>query len=127
LPAEQLEDLHARLGDKVRVAPYLGTYYFALNTQTEALKDPRVRQALSMVVDREFLAEEIWSGAMLPAFTLVPPGIGNYEGGGPKVEWAELDPLDREDQAIALMEEAGYGPDNPLTLEISYNNSENHK
>ncbi|WP_159588772.1 peptide ABC transporter substrate-binding protein [Chelativorans xinjiangense] len=127
LPTEQIASLKERLGDQVRIAPYLGTYYFALNTEKEALKDPKVRQALAMVIDREFLAEEIWAGAMLPAYALVPPGIGNYQGGGATVEWAEMSPLDREDQAIALMEEAGYGPDNPLTLEISYNNSENHK
>jgi ABC-type oligopeptide transport system, periplasmic component len=127
LPAEQLQSLKKRLGDQVHVAPYLGTYYYALNNKKDDLKDPRVRQALSMMVDREFIAEEIWSGAMLAAYTFVPPGIGNYEGGGPKVEWADLDPLDKEDQAIALMKEAGYGPDNPLELEISYSAGENHK
>jgi oligopeptide transport system substrate-binding protein len=127
LPTEQLASLKARLGDQVRVAPYLGTYYFAFNTEKEPLDDVRVREALSMVVDREFLAEEIWAGAMLPAYALVPPGIGNYEGGGATPEWAEMSPLDREDRALELLAEAGYGPDNPLTLEISYNASENHK
>ena len=35
--------------------------------------------------------------------------------------------LDREDEALRLMKEAGFGPDNPLQIEISYNTSENHK
>ncbi|WP_274427188.1 peptide ABC transporter substrate-binding protein [Chelativorans sp. YIM 93263] len=127
LPADQLESIKERLGDQVRTPPYLGTYYYSLNTQKESLKDPRVRQALSMVIDRDFVADEIWSGSMIPAFGLVPPGIGNYDVEPVKPEWADLSILDREDQAIALMEEAGYGPDNPLELELSYNNSENHK
>ncbi|MCT7374441.1 peptide ABC transporter substrate-binding protein [Chelativorans salis] len=127
LPTEQLASLKERLGEQVRIAPYLGTYYFAFNTEKEPLDDVRVRQALSMVVDREFLADEIWAGAMLPAYSLVPPGIGNYEGGGATVDWADMSPLDREDRAIELMKEAGVGPDNPITLEISYNSSENHK
>ena len=127
LPTEQIKSLKERLGDQVHIAPYLGTYYYALNMKREALSDSRVRQALAMAIDREFLGEEIWAGAMLPAYSLVPPGIGNYEGGGSEAEWAGMSPLDREDEALELMKAAGYGPENPLTLEISYNNSENHK
>jgi oligopeptide transport system substrate-binding protein len=127
LPTEQIKSLKERLGDQVRIAPYLGTYYYALNMKREALADERVRQALAMVIDRQFLGEEIWAGAMLPAYSLVPPGIGNYEGGGSEAEWVEMSMLDREDKAVELMTAAGYGPDEPLTLELAYNNSENHK
>ncbi len=127
LPAEQLKSIRDRLGDQVRTPPYLGTYYYALNTQNEALSDARVRQALSMAIDREFIGEEIWSGAMLPAYSQVPPGIGNYIDNPPQYEWAEESLIDREDRAIELMTEAGYGPDKPLELELSYNASENHK
>ena len=126
LPAEDIERLQAEHGEAVRVAPYLGTDYYALNHDHEVLGDPRVRQALSMVIDREFLASEIFQGTMVPAESFVPPGIGNY-GGSPDVDYFDASMLDREDQAIALMEEAGYGPDNPVTLELAYNTSENHK
>lgn len=127
LPAEQIERLKETLGEQVRIAPYLGTYYYALNHKNEALADPNVRQALSMVIDREFLADEIFSGTMVPAASFVPPGIGNYTADAPKMEYADMSMLDREDKALELMEAAGYGPDNPLQLEISYNTSENHK
>ncbi|RDC72380.1 peptide ABC transporter substrate-binding protein [Rhodovulum sp. 12E13] len=126
LPAEDIERLQAEHGEAVRIAPYLGTYYYALNHDDEVLSDPRVRQALSMVIDREFLASEIFQGTMVPAESFVPPGIGNY-GGSPEVAYFDASMLDREDEAIALMEEAGYGPDNPVTLELAYNTSENHK
>jgi oligopeptide transport system substrate-binding protein len=82
---------------------------------------------MSMVIDRDFLADEVWTGTMVPAYSLVPPGIGNYEGGGAVAEYADMDQLDREDLALELMKEAGFGPDNPIELEISYNTSENHK
>ncbi|WP_025031035.1 peptide ABC transporter substrate-binding protein [Nitratireductor aquibiodomus] len=127
LPTEQIKSMKERLGDQVRISPYLGTYYYSLNMKREAMSDPKVRQALAMVIDREFLGDEIWAGAMLPAYSLVPPGIGNYEGGGSQADWAEMSLLDREDKAIELMKEAGYGPDNPVTVELAYNNSENHK
>ena len=53
------------------------------NTKKPPFDDARVRNALSMAIDREFLADKIWGGAMLPGYSLVPPGIDNY---GPPVD-----------------------------------------
>jgi len=64
LPAQELERLKV-YGNSLSIVPYLGTYYYALNTTDEFLSDPEVRKAMSMVIDREFLAEEIWPG-MIP-------------------------------------------------------------
>jgi oligopeptide transport system substrate-binding protein len=63
---------------------------------------------------------------MLPAYSLVPPGISNYVENPPRLPYAEDDLLDREDAAIALLEEAGVDPAT-LQIELRYNSSENHK
>jgi oligopeptide transport system substrate-binding protein len=84
-----------------------------------------VRQALSMVIDRDFLAEDIWANSMLPAYSLVPPGTSNY-GEPAYVSWKDMDLLNREDEAKRLLEEAGFNKQNPLNVEIRYNTSENH-
>jgi oligopeptide transport system substrate-binding protein len=125
LPAQDLERLE-QYEDSLRIVPYLGTYYYALNETDGLLDDVEIRQAMSMAVDREFLAEEIWPG-MIPSYTLVPPGIDNYIGGSPKPEWASLSMLDREDKAIEIMASKGITKDNPVTLELMYNSGENHK
>jgi len=127
LPAEDIARLREEHGDATRVAPYLGTYYYALNHEDETLSDPGVRRALSMLVDREFLAEEIFQGTMVPAVSFVPPGIGNYAGGSPEVDYFGMSMLDREDEAAELLAAAGITPDTPVTLELAYNTSENHK
>ncbi|SIO53596.1 oligopeptide transport system substrate-binding protein [Rhodovulum sp. ES.010] len=126
LPAEDIHRLREEHGEAVHVAPYLGTYYYALNHEDEFLSDPDVRRALSMAIDREFLADEIFQGTMAPATSFVPPGIGNYEG-SPEVDYFDMSMLDREDEAIAIMEEKGVSPDSPHRLELMYNTSENHK
>jgi oligopeptide transport system substrate-binding protein len=78
-----------------------------------------------MAIDRDFLAEKVWQNTMLPAYSFVPPGIPGYE---PRtLEYADQSQLDREDEARKILEELGYGPDNPLRMEIRYNTSENHK
>lgn len=126
VPVEQVAWMRENLGDRFRVAPYLGTYYYAVKSDKAPLSDVRLRRALSMAIDREFIAEEIWGGTMVPGYSFVPPGIGNY-GDPAYADYKDLSMIDREDKAIALIEDAGFGPDNPLTIEIRYNTSENHK
>ncbi len=125
LPAQDLERL-AQYGDSLRIVPYLGTYYYALDTTDELLSDPEIRYAMSMVIDRVFLAEEIWPG-MIPATSLVPVGINNYPGGSPATEFFSMSMLDREDEAAAIMASKGITKKNPITVELMYNSGENHK
>ncbi|WP_299811837.1 peptide ABC transporter substrate-binding protein [uncultured Roseibium sp.] len=125
-PTEQVAFMRENLGEQFRVAPYLGTYYYALNHEDEALSNPDVRQALSMSIDREFLADEIWGSTMVAGYSFVPPGIGNY-GDPAFADYKDMSQIDREEKALELLENAGYGPDNPFQLTINYNTSENHK
>jgi oligopeptide transport system substrate-binding protein len=126
VPAEQMAYMRANLADQLRIAPYLGTYYLPIKTTKPVLEDPRVRQAISMVIDREFIAEQVWQETMLPAYSFVPPGIDNYVEDAPHLAYADMDPLDREDEAIALLEEAGIEPGS-LNIELRYNSSENNR
>ncbi|MCL6285211.1 peptide ABC transporter substrate-binding protein [Ruegeria sp. 2012CJ41-6] len=127
LPAEDIARLRDQHDAAVRVVPYLGTYYYALNHKDDTLADPEVRQALSMLIDREFLADEIFQGTMVPAESFVPPGIGNYSGGSPETEYFGMSMLDREDKAAEILAAKGISPDSPVTIELMYNTSENHK
>lgn len=126
IPADQTRFLKEKLGDQVKIAPYLGTYYLAVNTAKKPFDDLRVRRALSIAIDREFIAEEIWQGTMLPAYSFVPPGIGNY-GEPATADYKDLSPIEREDKAKALLKEAGFGPEKPLKVEIRYNTTDNNR
>jgi len=127
LPTEQIKELRAKFGDQVHTPPYLGTYYYAFRADKAPFSDPRVRHALSMAIDREYLADDIWGGTMLPAYSFVPPGINNYDGGPAYADYKDMSMLDREDKAKELLKEAGFDESHPLHVEISYNTSENHK
>lgn len=126
VPIDQIAFVRRHLAAEFKTAPSLGTYYYAFDTRQKPFDDARVRQALSMVVDRDFLAHTIWGDTMLPAFSFVPPAIPGY--GAPATEsWAGESLFQREDEARALMAAAGYGPGHPLHLTLRYNTSENHK
>jgi len=125
--ADQIERLRQRYGTGVHVAPLLANYYYSFDTRHAPFDDARVRRALSMAIDRDFLATEIYAGAQIAGYSFVPPGIPSY-GAPTQADFAELSQLEREDRAQALMREAGYGPQGkPLDIELRYNNSRNHE
>lgn len=127
VPAEQMDYVKQEFGKQLHVAPQLGSYWLDVKgKEGSPLKDVRVRRAISMAIDRDFIASEVWRGTMLPSYSLVPPGIDNYVSDGVKQDFANVDILDREDKAKALLKEAGVEPDS-LTLELYYSTSENHK
>lgn len=125
LPTEQLADIKAKFGDQVRIGPYLGTYYYAFKTDKAPWDNVKLRHAVSMAIDRDYLAEKVWQNTMIPAYSFVPPGITGYETRA--TDYAEKSQLDREDEAKKVLTELGYGPDKPLKMEIRFNTSENHK
>lgn len=127
VPAEQIGFVRSHLAESFKVTPNLGSYFYAFDTRSKPFDDRRVRQALSMVIDREFLAERIWSGTMDPGYSFVPPGIESY-GPPATISWKDMELYEREDEAKKLLAEAGFGPGGqPLEVEIRFNNSENHR
>lgn len=120
-PGQQLDFLRREIPDYVRVHDFMGTIYFSINTTRDQFIDANVRNALGMAIDREFIANEILRAGQRPAYSLVPPGIGNYAGGETvRAQWADTPVEERRQTARALLEAAGYGPDNPFRFEYTY-------
>jgi oligopeptide transport system substrate-binding protein len=118
-PGQHIDRLRREMEEYVRVYPYMGTVYFSINNEIDGFADPRVRNALGMAVNREFLAEEIYRDGRSAAYSLVPPDVANYAG-GVSAEWASLSMDERRELARELLLEAGFGPDNPLEFEYSH-------
>lgn len=104
----------------IEIAPYIGTYYYMVNTTRAPFDDVRVRKALAMTVDRDLLVETVLQGIVAPAYAVVPPGTLGYNP--PKT--FDFDPV----AARELLAEAGYpnGEGFP-TFEILYNTQESHR
>ncbi|WP_267355100.1 MULTISPECIES: peptide ABC transporter substrate-binding protein [unclassified Methylobacterium] len=126
LPADQIGDLRRRFGTQVVLGPSLGLAALAVNTRKAPFSDRRVRQALSLVIDREYLADGLNGGTMSPAYSLCPPGLDNYRT-PPETAGRSGLPIDHEEQARRLLGEAGFGPDRPLTVEYRFNVSDNNR
>ncbi len=60
-------------------APFLGTYFLRYNCTREPFKDPRVRRAFSLAIDKKSIVDRITRAGELPADSFVPPGAGGYK------------------------------------------------
>lgn len=128
VPSGQYLRLKAEYPDEATSFPRLCTYYYSFNVSEngqEALKDVRVRQALSYAVDRSIITENILQAGQIPAFTFTPGATAGFEV--PEVEFGALTQDERNAKAVELLAAAGYGADNPLTIDLLYNTSEGHK
>ena len=61
--------------------PRLATSYTIFNTQKAPFDDAKVRMALSLAVDREYVANTLMIGTVAPATNFVGPGISDAEAG----------------------------------------------
>ncbi|MEF2072482.1 peptide ABC transporter substrate-binding protein [Consotaella aegiceratis] len=126
-PTDQYEWLQENRPGEAHVAPFAGLYYYVMNSSKPPFDDVRVRQALSMAINREVIGPQILGTGELPAYGWVPPGMANYEGEDVKVDWADLPYNEKVEKAKELLSEAGYGPDKPLNVTLRYNTNDNHK
>ncbi len=121
------------LQDQVYVIdPFVCNYYVLINSgeecTNEVLKDPEIREAFSLAIDRDAVMQASGKGDYAYELNnLVPIGIpgangdyteevGNNYAGGYDIE-----------KAKQIMEAKGYSADNMLTLTYSYNDVPMHK
>ena len=128
IPSGQYPRLKAQYPEEAISFPRLCTYYYTFNLSPsgqDALQDVRVRQALSYALDRSVVTDKILQGGQIQAFTFTPGATAGFEV--PAVAFGQMTQNERNAKAKELMAEAGYGSDNPLSVEIMYNTSEAHK
>ncbi|MCH8489062.1 MAG: peptide ABC transporter substrate-binding protein [Oceanicaulis sp.] len=119
---QNLQFLREQIPDYVRVHQYMGLTYFSFNTTAAPFDDARVRNALSMAIDRDFIVNEIRRSGEEPAYSFVPPSIADYPSTA-RISWADMSMDARRARARELLQEAGFGPNNPLRFTFAYRTS----
>jgi len=84
--------------------------------ETSPLQDLAVRQAIEMAIDKEALIEPFYGGRGSAADTFMPDSSGWAEAVAAGVDVVGFDP----DAARQLLEDAGFGADNPATIHFWY-------
>lgn len=123
VPPNRLPSL--RDNESLKIGEFLGTYYYAYNTRKEPFDDVRVRKALSMVIDRDWIADELMKSGNTPAFGLLPSDL--MDGAIYRPAWAGWSIQKRQAEARKMLAQAGYNNDKPLRFEIRFNSSNEHR
>lgn len=134
-PVDEIPALLA--SGELNVADYIGTYYVCFNNSLAPFDDVRVREAFSLVIDRNYITSQISGAGEVPAGGYVPAGISDAEGPSGKDfrtnggDYYSLDAADYEancERARELMAEAGFpeGKGFPI-VDYLYNTADNHR
>ena len=131
VPTDEIPSLtKAEDGGDFYVDTILGTYYVSMNLQRDAFQDAKVRKALALSIDRDYVANTIMQGTYTTADSIVGPGIvdesGYFHDNG-NAPYISADYEANLAEAKKLLEEAGYpnGEGYP-TIEYSTNDAGYH-
>lgn len=110
------------------ITPYLGTYYYCINITNEIMKNPKVRRALALAIDRNYLVNQVTKAKQVPATAWVPFGIEidgkdfRKDGGN----YYSIEDYEKNiEEAKKLLDESGYpnGENFPI-IEFKSNSGE---
>lgn len=120
VPFSRIEAYLAQKDSPLRQVDDRGVYFYTVNVNKAPTNDKRVRQALSLAVDREQLAKAVLRGGRQPARSFTPPGMGGYSAKA----HTSFDP----ERARALLAEAGYpGGKGMPAIEVLMDSREYHR
>ena len=131
VPTDEIPSLtKAEDGGDFYVDTILGTYYVSLNLKRDAFKDAKVRKALALAIDRDYVANTIMQGTYSTADSIVGPGIVDEQGyfhDNGNAPYISADYEANLAEAKKLLAEAGYpnGEGYP-TIEYSCNDAGYH-
>ncbi len=133
IPTEEYEAEKA--AGNLQILPMLGTYYLDLVNTKAPFDNAKVRRAVSLAIDRNYIVEKVTKGGQLPASGYVPYGITDVSlspdfrtvGG----DYYSVKPEDLDKniaEAKALLAEAGY-PDGKGFPKVTFgvNTGSNHE
>jgi oligopeptide transport system substrate-binding protein len=126
IPPDQVDFIRQNMATELKISPYLGTYDYGFNLQRPPFKDnPKLRKAIALVIDRAAVTDQILKTGERPLYSWSPPGLPGYRQ--QPVSFVDMPMEQRIAEAKKLYQEAGYGPDKPLTVELRFNTSEINK
>lgn len=128
LPTNDTQRLISEYPQEVQRTNYEALVYYDFNMQLPMFKDIRLRQALTMAIDRPTLVTKIITDEnRLPLYSIVTPTIVNAAYADIHYQWESWSRDKQLETAKQLYAAAGYSPTKPLKITILYNNDEGNK
>jgi len=116
IPIDKIAGLKKSNAQEVRISHSTEILYLSFNTKKPPFDNAKLREALSLAIDRDVLQDKIVRAFNAPNYSFSAPLDPTYAA--PKVKDADLSKADRIALAKKLYAEAGFGPDKPLKVQI---------
>ena len=122
LPVDQYKEIKSEMADQEHTVAWETIEYYDFNMNSPKFKNnPKLRQALSMAVDRQALVKNVLGQDQQPLYSYVTQTIEGGKFAGLDYDWSKW-PRDKQiATAKELFKQSGYGPNNPLKVTITYN------
>ncbi len=128
VPVDQYQALKKQYPDELHTFKWERTEYLNINmTLPKYAKNPKLREALALAIDRKSLTELVLGSGQTPLYSIVTPTIENGKYADIHYSWSDLSHDKQIALAKQLYKEAGYGPNNPLTITIKHQNNDLYK
>ncbi|GGF09088.1 oligopeptide ABC transporter substrate-binding protein OppA [Aliidongia dinghuensis] len=122
-PRTQIKWARENLGTELHAGDVFGQFALLYNMKNGPfVGHPKLREALSLAVDRDLIVSKIVPEGEKPAYSTVPPVISDYTP--PMYDWKDQPMAERLARAKQLLADEGYGPDHPFKFEITYTTNE---
>ncbi|MDP1723513.1 MAG: peptide ABC transporter substrate-binding protein [Alphaproteobacteria bacterium] len=126
IPDSQYDFVRKNFPNEFKGGSYLTTAGIGFNLTRPPFKDNlKLREALSLAINREFICERITKTGEIPAYSWVDPSI--KEINAPSFSYKNMTQAERLKLAKKLYKEAGYSKEKPLEVELRYDTNDNHK
>lgn len=113
---ESADGYTANPGTQVLLGAEQSIYYIVVNNTDNVMSNKKVREAVSLAIDRQEICDKVFEGTRVPATGVTPPGIVGYEENTFPAATYDVE------AAKAALAEAGYANGEGLgTITYSYN------
>ena len=110
VPADAITTFKDEFGDRAIERETSTFQYLGFPTYDARFKDPKVRQAFSMAIDRKGITDAIFNGTRQPAFSAISPVVDGHRPDA--CEFCEYNP----EKAKALLAETDFDTSKPVDL-----------
>ena len=121
VPNEEIKSLEAAHPDEFFITGQLGTYYISFNVNDPAFAGydeadmAKIRQALALMIDRNYIVEEIGQAGQQPANGFVPIGLTEPDG---KTEFVDKNGPDRDGSGYFSVSDDDYEANLEQAIEL---------
>jgi oligopeptide transport system substrate-binding protein len=128
IPNDRYSEIKAKYPQELYTVEQEGIYFYDFNMMRPEFKNNlKLRQALTMAIDRNVLTQKVLGQGQIPLYSVVSATVESGQYKNIVYPWASWSRDKQITEAKKLYAEAGFNSSHPLSVDISYNTLDSHK